>query len=138
MNTNCCTPNAPSCGCAAEPSAATVKTPTYLPSVDVHETADTIVITADLPGARADGVDLTFEDAVLTLRATVAPRHTQASFRSLHREYGIGDYTRTFKITDPIDRERIQAALADGVLTITLPKADSVRPRKIRINAANN
>jgi HSP20 family protein len=143
MNSNCCsTTNSAnsSCGCATSESPATqTKTAAYLPSVDVHESPEAIVLTADVPGARPDGVDITFEENTLTLHATVAPRADQGhARRAVHREYGIGDYTRQFTITEPIDRDRIKAGLTNGVLTVTLPKAESARPRKIPVSAANN
>lgn len=137
-SSSCCTTANQTCGCDTASQPASAKAPTYLPSVDVHETADAIVITADVPGAKSDGVDLTFEDSVLTLRAAVSPRKHEASRRPAYREYGVGDYVRKFSVREAISAERIGARLADGVLTITLPKADSVRPRKIRIEAANN
>lgn len=141
MNTNCCSTNACECSPASATVQDTAKTPTYLPSVDVHETPDAIVITADIPGVRPESVDVTFEDTTLTIRANVSPRAeagSSPSRRAIHREYGVGNYIRRFNITDPIDRDRMNAGLADGVLTLTLPKSEAARPRKIPVQAASN
>ncbi len=138
MNSNCCQSNA---SCATDNSVVANSTDrkvsTYLPSVDILESSEAIVITADVPGANAKAVEVTFEDDTLTLRAPVAARESETR-RPLHREYGLGDYLRSFTIHQPIDRDRINARLLDGVLTLTLPKSEAARPRKIAVQAGQN
>lgn len=106
----------------------------FQPAVDIVESADRFTLTADVPGADSRSVDAHFEDGVLTLRAGVGPRQPEGT-RWLVREYGVGAWERTFRIGEGIDAERIEAVCKDGVLTLTLPKAESARPRKIEVRA---
>jgi HSP20 family molecular chaperone IbpA len=104
----------------------------YRPNVDILEQADELVVQADVPGASADGIGIDFEDGTLTIHAQVKPR--QADDQDyLMREYGVGDYRRTFHVSEAIDAGKISAEYADGVLTLRLPKAEAVRPRKIPV-----
>lgn len=108
----------------------------YTPAVDVYEKADELTIIADVPGARADGVSIQFERGALKIEAAVAPRCGCGKGKSLLREYGVGHYERTFEINQQIDAEKIAAKLDNGVLTITLPKAEAAKPRKIPVQSA--
>jgi HSP20 family protein len=107
---------------------------TFAPIVDIVETADRYTLKADIPGADAHGVDVNFEDGVLSLRAAVSPRQSEGT-RWLVREYGVGSWERTFRIGEGIDPSRIEAVCRDGVLTLTLPKVESARPRKIEVRS---
>lgn len=104
----------------------------YRPEVDIMEQQDELLVLADMPGARNDAIDVNFEDGTLEIRAAVDPRHGDDE-NYLLQEYGIGDYYRTFQVNESIDASRISAEYADGVLTLHLPKAESVKPRKIAV-----
>jgi HSP20 family protein len=106
----------------------------YLPAVDIVERDDELTIIADMPGTSADGVDVQFENGLLTIYGRVAPRDVPES-RCLLCEYGLGDFRRTFEIGELIDSQRIAADYADGVLTVHLPKVAAARPRKIEVRA---
>ena len=103
----------------------------YRPNVDILERADELLVRADVPGALGDDVDVDFEEGTLTIHARVKPRQEGTEF--LVREYGVGDYYRTFHVSEAIDPEKITAEYADGVLTLHLPKAEVARPRKIEV-----
>ena len=103
----------------------------YRPHVDILELADELVVRADVPGAQPDGIDINFEDGALTIYAKVGDRPPSGPL--LLREYGIGDYRRTFRVSEQIDSGRISAQYSDGVLTLHLPKAEKARPRKIQV-----
>ncbi len=103
----------------------------YRPNVDILEKPDELVLLADIPGTRGDLVDVHFEDGTLTLHAQVEPRRDESEY--LLQEYGIGDYWRTFEISEAIDASKISAEYADGVLTLHLPKAEAVKPRRIAV-----
>jgi HSP20 family protein len=105
----------------------------YRPNVDIFEQADELLVLADLPGAKSDQIDMKFENGVLTLHAAVPARQSEDQ-QYLLREYGVGDYYRTFQISESIDAGHISAEYANGVLTLHLPKAESTKPRKITIN----
>jgi HSP20 family protein len=106
----------------------------YRPNIDILEKTDKLMVLADLPGAKSDQIDVNFEKGTLTLHAAV-PRRQGEDQHYLVREYGVGDFYRTFQVSEAIDAGRISAEFADGVLTLYLPKAEAVKPRKIAINA---
>jgi HSP20 family molecular chaperone IbpA len=100
--------------------------------VDIVELAEELVVHADVPGARAEDIDVNFEDGALTIYAKVPARSPSGPV--LLREYGIGDYRRTFRVSEQIDASRISAQYRHGVLTLHLPKAERARPRKIKVD----
>lgn len=131
-NTNC------GCTAAAETMTQPATTATtqggavYRPEIDIRETPEAYIVEADVPGATPESVDLTVDQGVLTLRAGVPGRHAEGT-RRLVREYGIGSYERSFKIGEGVDVEKIGAELKEGVLTLTLPKSETTRARKIKV-----
>lgn len=108
----------------------------FRPNVDILEKAEELLLLADVPGAGGDDIDIKFEDGELTLHAKVETR--QPFDRPyLHQEYGIGDFYRTFQISEAIDASKISAEFGNGVLTLHLPKAESIKPRKIAVGVKN-
>jgi HSP20 family protein len=107
----------------------------YRPQVDILEQQDELLVLADLPGARSDAIDVKFEDGMLEIYATVPPRQ-DADRDYLMQEYGVGDYYRSFHVSEAIDAGKISADYADGVLTLRLPKAEALKPRKIAVTAS--
>jgi len=105
---------------------------TYVPVVDILEKPDELMLLAEVPGARAEDIDINYERGQLTISATVKPRHPDDAVY-LVREYGIGDFARSFQIGEGIDSEKIAAEVRDGVLTLHLPKAAAARSRKIAV-----
>lgn len=108
----------------------------FHPGVDVIETSHEYLIHADVPGATPERIDIRFHEGTLSLKVGV-PQRQQAQARVLVREYGIGDYERSFRINGHVDAEHISAELKQGVLTLRLPKTDAVKPRKIAVQAQN-
>lgn len=108
--------------------------PYYRPNVDIFELADELVVQADVPGAKSDDIDIHFEDGSLTIHARVTQRQS-SELEYVRREYGVGDFYRTFRVSEQIDSTRISAEFRDGVLTLHLPKVEAVKPRKIQVKA---
>ncbi len=108
--------------------------PRYRPNVDILEQNDELLVLADVPGAKGDTIDVKFEDGTLEIHAEVAPRQGDEQGYFLH-EYGVGDYYRSFRISETIDAGKISAEYGDGVLTLHLPKTEAVKPRKIAVSA---
>jgi HSP20 family protein len=106
----------------------------YLPLTDIVETRDDIWIYADMPGVDGRALEVEIENNVLTLQGFV-DADGAAALEPVHREYGIGDYWRSFTLGDSIDRSRIEASIRDGVLKLRLPKAEPAKARKIEIQA---
>ncbi len=134
MSCQCSTPTqGANQACAA--SAASAET-TFQPRVDVIEAKDEFVLRADLPGVRGDGLDIQFEDGTLSVHGRVASRWNEHA-RFVHAEYGVGDFRRSFKLGEHVDASKIAAELANGVLTIHLPKVAAAQPRKIDVRVAS-
>jgi HSP20 family molecular chaperone IbpA len=111
----------------------TVKRPqNYRAPVDVFETDAAFRVLADMPGACSDSIEISVEDNMLTITAKVENRYDGLG-RLNHQEYGVGDFHRSFRIGDGIDAESINAIYRDGVIEVTLPKAEAVKPRRIDI-----
>jgi HSP20 family protein len=106
---------------------------TYQPNVDIRDLGGEVIFDADIPGARADGIDVTFEDGVLSVQAAVAPRELPG--RAVRQEYGIGNYRRNFRLGEGFDASQITADYRRGVLTIRVPRLAAVRPRKVEVRA---
>ena len=104
----------------------------YRPNVDILERAEELVVFADIPGTTGENTEVDFEDGTLTIHARVGPRQDENT-RYLIREYGVGDYYRTFQVSEAIDAGKITADYADGVLILHLPKAEAIKPRKIGV-----
>jgi len=101
------------------------------PRVDIYETDDELVLTADVPGTTKEGVEVGLEDGVLEITA-----HRKAESPGSepdYAEYRPASFYRAFSVSDAVDAEKIDASLADGVLTLTLPKAPKAKPRKIEV-----
>jgi HSP20 family molecular chaperone IbpA len=106
----------------------------YRPYVDIVETSEELILSADLPGAKGSAIDIDFEDGVLTIQGKVEPRYGERR-NFLLREYGIGDFHRTFRVSEQINAAAIHAEFVDGVLHVHLPKAEAAKPRKIEVKA---
>ena len=114
--------------------ARTVETPRFVPAVDIYETAEEYVVMAEMPGCDPKGIDVQFEGGELSIYGRVAPRQLPQT-GWLAREFGIGDYARTFNVTESIETEKISAEYEHGILTLRLPKVEQVKPRKIEVRA---
>jgi len=103
----------------------------YTPRVDIYETADAVVLLCDMPGVKAQDLDVRFEKGELSLSGKVSPR--QAPGEYLLDEYGVGDFYRSFTIGPEVDTTRISAEYRDGVLTVHLPRQEKVKPKRIAV-----
>ena len=108
---------------------------TLVPRVDIYETKDALFLIADMPGVDEKTVDVELEKNILTISGRVENGRVK-DYRLVFSEYEVGDYERTFTLSDAIDREKIKANVKHGVLRLELPKAEEVKPKKIIINAA--
>jgi len=113
----------------------TRSTPTYIPVVDIIEKRDEMVLLADVPGAKADQIDLNYDKGLLTIHARVEPRQNPERTEYLLQEYGVGDFARTFEVGEGVDQSKIEAEVKDGLLMLHLPKSEAFKPRKIAVKA---
>lgn len=108
------------------------ETPVFAPAVDVREDGEAFTVLCSLPGVEPGDVDLRCEQGRLEIRAKATSRQPEST-PYLLREYSVGAYERSFNLTDTVDASRISAELDNGVLTLTLPKVEAVRPRRIEV-----
>ena len=106
----------------------------FTPAVDIIEKNNDLVLLADMPGVDEKSLDITLEKNLLTIYGRVEPE-VPANHRLVLSEYGVGDYQRTFSLSDEIDREHIRASVKDGVLKLVLPKAEKAKMKKIAVAA---
>jgi HSP20 family protein len=105
---------------------------TYVaPEVNIFESKDQYVLEAEMPGVNKEGLEITLQDNVLTIIGHRADQPIGGE--PLYRESRKADYRRVFELDPGIDGEKISARVDQGVLTLTLPKAERVKPRKITV-----
>lgn len=105
------------------------------PRLDVKERANEFVIEAEMPGVQKDGIEITLEDGVLTLSGETESRKEQKEGEQVVRcERRYGKYVRSLRLGKGIDEKNVRANYKDGVLEITLPKSEEVKPKKISVN----
>lgn len=103
------------------------------PRVDVFESANELLVFADVPGVAKDAVTIHVDKGQLTLEARRGAREHGSAILAEHRPL---DYYRVFAVPQGIDASKIEAELSAGVLRVKLPKLDSLKPRKIEIKAS--
>jgi len=106
----------------------------FTPAVDIMETKDAILVLADMPGVKPDGLSIDLRENVLTISGAVE-RVEQEDWQPLIREYDTGSFHRQFRLSNAIDQRRIDATVRDGVLRLKLPKAEAAKPRRIEVKA---
>jgi len=108
----------------------------WTPAVNILEKEDGIVITADLPGLRAEDVEVTIENGVLTLKGerTLEEIAEGETYHRVERSYG--KFERTFSVPNSVDAKKIEARFVNGEMTLSLPKRDESKPRSVKIKVA--
>jgi HSP20 family protein len=120
------------------PAAAVAKSPetegsTFTPNVDIVRGPDEVLIYADLPGAKPESLDVSFDRGVLQLFARVDRR--EPAGRAVREEYAVGDYRRSFTLSEEYDGSKTSAEFHEGVLCLRIPKAAAARAQRVQIRA---
>jgi len=110
-------------------------TATTYPLVNVYDDKDAMVVTAELPGASKEKVSITFSDGVLTIAGRQEFPAGVKNMTAVRRERTEGDFEKTITIPTKIDQNKINASFTNGILTVTLPKAEEAKPKTITIEA---
>jgi len=100
------------------------------PSVDIFETEEALTLVADMPGVDREHLDINLEKGILTLKGTAEPT---GKGEKIFREFSLAGYYRQFQLSDLVDSAKTTAELKNGVLTLTMPKAEAAKPRRIEI-----
>jgi HSP20 family molecular chaperone IbpA len=110
----------------------TVPARTFIPNADIFETEQALVVLLEMPGVEKGHVDIRVEEDVLDVEGRIDFSKYQG-LTPIYTEYPVGHYRRSFSLSSRIDQHKISAEMSDGVLTITLPKAQEAQPRRISI-----
>ena len=105
----------------------------WTPAVDIFDAADAIVLKAELPGLSPDDIDIEIDDNVLTLKGERRFEETVEEGRYYRVERAYGSFGRSLTLPQGVKPDEITATFENGVLTVRVPKADEVRPRKIAV-----
>lgn len=107
----------------------------FSPRTDIYESAENLILLADMPGVKQENIDITLEQNILTINARVEAQQ-YPGYSLVHAEYSSGDFRRVFALSNEIDRDGIQATVRNGVLRLVLPKSKGAVPRKIAVSAS--
>jgi HSP20 family protein len=113
-----------------------VQTPSRFPAMNVWTNEEGVVVTAELPGVNAEDVDISVVNDILTVSGSRQPDELQTGERYHRRERNFGRFSRTFQLPFQVDTNAVDAMLEKGVLHVSLPRAESDKPRKIAIQSA--
>jgi HSP20 family protein len=111
---------------------ATAPARTFLPIADIFEAEDALHVVLEMPGVEKDNINVSVRDGVLNIEGRL-DFSKYKDLRPLYTEYNVGDYSRSFRLSNAVDQTKIGAELRDGVLLLTLPKAEEAKPRTIQI-----
>ena len=106
----------------------------FIPRADIYETEEDIVVVVDVPGVDESSIDITLEKNVITINAYIELYELEGYAPTL-TEYEVGDFQRSFRLSNMIDHDKIQASVKDGVLRLQLSKAGEAKTRKISVTA---
>lgn len=101
--------------------------------VDVYQTQDNLVVEAALPGIKPEEVDITINDDVLTIKGEHQEEKENKEDEYLYRERYYGTFSRSVTIPVKVKGEKAEATFEDGVLIVTIPKADEIKPKQIKV-----
>jgi HSP20 family protein len=104
------------------------------PLINVYDNPDSVIVTAELPGMTKDKIAITFVDNTLTLSGKLNDCDERKKMTMIRRERSKGDFEKTVRLPSKIIAERIEASFVNGILSITLPKAEEAKPKTITVN----
>ena len=108
----------------------------WMPAMDVYETDEKVVVTVELPGIKAEDVEVSVEDSTLTVGGTreFSSEVTEESYHRIERRYG--SFSRAVSLPPQVDTGKVEARFDDGVLSVEVPKVEKARPKKVQIKGA--
>ncbi|MFH2013169.1 MAG: Hsp20/alpha crystallin family protein [Pseudomonadota bacterium] len=105
----------------------------WIPPIDISETKDAVVVTTEMPGIDPNDVNISFVQDMLTIKGEKKQEKEEEGESYYRVERGYGSFSRSFRIPVPINEKEIKAQNRGGILKITLPKAEKVKPKEIKI-----
>ena len=111
---------------------STRPTRAFMPSADIFETEEALNVVLEMPGVSKENVDINIEEGVLTVEGRIDFSKYEG-MRPVYSEYNVGPYRRSFRLSGQVDQAKISAEMQDGVISLTLPKAEKAKPRRIQV-----
>lgn len=108
---------------------------TFLPNVDISESEDALRVWADLPGVDENSVEVRLDQGLLSIEGRVSLEGYKG-LTPVYTEYNVGNFVRRFRVPGTVDTSKIEGKMSNGVLELTIPKAETARPRRIAITSA--
>jgi HSP20 family protein len=112
---------------------STIPARTFVPTADIYEDRDSLKVILEMPGVEKGNIEVRVEEGVLFVEGRLDLTKYRG-LQPLYTEYNIGNYARSFRLSNAIDQDKIGAELKDGVLSLTLPKAEKAKPRTIQVS----
>jgi HSP20 family protein len=106
----------------------------FLPEVDIFESEEGLRLWADMPGVDEKDLEVTLQNGMLTIEGIVS-LDMYRNLMPVYTEYNVGNYFRQFVVNEDIDAARIEARIRNGVLEVSLPKAETAKPQRIEVKA---
>jgi HSP20 family protein len=105
----------------------------WTPALDLYQTNDDVVAVVELPGMRKEDIDLSLHDGMLTISGERKEESTEGD-KTARTERFVGKFRRSVSLPTRVDSSKVTATYKDGILTVTLPKAEDVKPKQIQVN----
>jgi HSP20 family molecular chaperone IbpA len=105
----------------------------FLPTVDIYEAEDALTVVLEMPGVARNNIDVNVDNGVLMIEGKIDFSKYE-DLQPVYSEYNIGPFRRSFRISSRIDQDKIKAEVRDGVISLTLPKAEQAKPRRIEVS----
>jgi len=105
----------------------------WAPVVDVVETAEALIFKAEVPGVKREDIDIEVTNEGLTIRGERKAEPLEENVDYVRRERAFGPFQRTFTVGIPVQHDKVTAGYKDGVLEVTLPKSEEVKPKRIQV-----
>lgn len=105
----------------------------WTPAIDVHEDRDNIYVKAELPGMKREEIDLQLHDHTLTISGERRAEHQEEEAEVYRAERYVGRFQRSLQLPRAVDVSKVKAQYRDGILTVTLPKAEEAKPKQIDV-----
>jgi HSP20 family protein len=106
----------------------------FLPTADIFETEDALTVVLEMPGVDRNNIDVNVDNSVLMIEGRI-DFNKYEGLQPIYSEYNIGPFRRSFRISSQINQDKIKAEMSDGVITLTLPKAEEAKPRRIEVRS---
>jgi HSP20 family protein len=107
----------------------------WTPAIDLYQTNDDVVALVELPGMRKEDIELSLQDGMLTISGE-RKSETQSGDKQQRSERFVGKFRRSISMPTRVDANKVSATYKDGILTVTLPKTEEVKPKQIQVNVS--